>query len=212
MPRRVHGSRPHAPATLSEPGVAAPFLARHARATVAVALPRVASESECPPAASPKAGAAACCPAAGRCGGKNCHQLADGHQSRRVTSRRSGARISTNPPCIPGQHERRRAYAPCRSAQLRTVTARSAYRPNATFDAGTAGVDTITRATGCAIPGDSIAEREPNGTLCGRMCATSTSSCANEHERFWRERWRVVWRSDQSPRRPTSDADRHRYT
>ena len=75
---------------------------------VAVALPRVASESECPAGSIASiTGAAACCPArCGRCGGKNCDQLADGPQSCCAAYIQKVGRTcnGTNPPCIPGQH------------------------------------------------------------------------------------------------------------
>ena len=75
---------------------------------VAVALPRVASESECPAGSIASiTGHAACCPArCGRCGGKNCDQLADGRQSCCAAYIQKVGRTcdGTNPPCIPGQH------------------------------------------------------------------------------------------------------------
>ena len=75
---------------------------------VAVALPRVASESECPAGSiASTTGVAACCPArCGRCGGKNCDQLADGPQSCCAAYIQKVGRTcnGTNPPCIPGQH------------------------------------------------------------------------------------------------------------
>ena len=75
---------------------------------VAGALPRVASESECPAGSIASiTGHAACCPArCGRCGGKNCDQLADGPQSCCAAYIQKVGRTcnGTNPPCIPGQH------------------------------------------------------------------------------------------------------------
>ena len=72
---------------------------------VAVALPRVASESECPAAASPALPACRLLPRE-RCGGKNCDQLADGPQSCCAAYIQKVGRTcnGTNPPCIPGQH------------------------------------------------------------------------------------------------------------
>ena len=75
---------------------------------VAGALPRVASESECPAGSiASTTGVAACCPArCGRCGGKDCDQLADGPQSCCAAYIQKVGRTcnGTNPPCIPGQH------------------------------------------------------------------------------------------------------------
>ena len=75
---------------------------------VAVALPRVASEWECPAGSIASiTGHAACCPArCGRCGGKDCDQLADGPQSCCAAYIQKVGRTcnGTNPPCIPGQH------------------------------------------------------------------------------------------------------------
>jgi hypothetical protein len=68
----------------------------------------VASESECPAGSIASiTGVAACCPArCGRCGGKNCDQLADGPQSCCAAYIQKVGRAcnGTNPPCIPGQH------------------------------------------------------------------------------------------------------------
>ena len=68
----------------------------------------VASESECPAGSIASiTGVAACCPArCGRCGGKNCDQLADGPQSCCAAYIQKVGRTcnGTNPPCIPGQH------------------------------------------------------------------------------------------------------------
>ena len=67
----------------------------------------VASESECPAGSIASiTGVAACCPArCGRCGGKNCDQLADGPQSCCAAYIQKVGRAcnGTNPPCIPGQ-------------------------------------------------------------------------------------------------------------
>ena len=139
---------------------------------VAVALPRVASESECPAGSIASiTGHAACCPArCGRCGGKNCDQLADGRQSCCAAYIQKVGRTcnGTNPPCIPGQHggeKPRFAHAALgpRSGPIKDgAIVRCAYRPNATFDAGTAGVDTITRATGCGLDWGTVSpNREP---------------------------------------------------
>ena len=173
---------------------------------VAGALPRVASESECPAGSIASiTGHAACCPArCGRCGGKNCHQLADGHQSCCAAYIQKVGRTcnGTNPPCIPGQHggeKPRFAHAALgpRSGPIKDgAIVRCAYRPNATFDAGTAGVDTITRATGCALHWVTVSpNREPKWhSVWKDVCHEHIVVRKMNTSAFWRERWRVVWR------------------
>ena len=131
---------------------------------VAVALPRVASESECPAGSIASiTGAAACCPArCGRCGGKNCHQLADGHQSCCAAYIQKVGRTcnGTNPPCIPGQHggEKPRFAHTARLAQNNGV---------------------------CLTLGDSIAEQGAKVALCVEGCVSRAHRGAqNEHERL----------------------------
>ena len=173
---------------------------------VAVALPRVASESECPAGSIASiTGVAACCPArCGRCGGKNCHQLADGHQSCCAAYIQKVGRTcnGTNPPCIPGQHggeKPRFAHAALgpRSGPIKDgAIVRCAYRPNATFDAGTAGVDTTMRATGCALHWVTVSpNREPKWhSVWKDVCHEHIVVPEMNTSAFWPERWRVVWR------------------
>ncbi len=72
--------------------------------SVAVALPIVASEWECPAGSiASTTDVAACCP--GHCGGK-CDELAGGRQACYVAYIKKVGRMCnvTNPPCIPSQH------------------------------------------------------------------------------------------------------------